>query len=354
MASTTSGARLETRPFQVARAVKPPKATARARILRLSVGNGWTRVIEPHAVSSRRTSCPSQPGSRAWWRYQGSDGHDVQAVAERGQLVHDAGHHLAGRGHVGREVGAQHDDVHRSPDRPGPSPDRPGHLVGLGQRPHRPVPGELAGPLVAQLAQPSAPVGSASRPLHRGGPPLDVVGPHQHPGRPDHLGQRGGGRGDDRAVPAHGLEDGDAEPLVGRRERERHRPADQHVEVTAGDATQASDPVRRRPAPRSRPAASSSACAVPAGQHQQRFGIGAGHPGEGPDQGEVVLVGIGDGRVHEVGPRCPARRWPAPARPRPSSGGSCHPVHPGRHQQDALGRHPHALDDVVLGRARSG
>ena len=65
MASTTSGDGRAMTPSTVVNAVNPPKATARARILRLSVGNGWTRVIEPHAVSWRRVSCPSQPGSRA-------------------------------------------------------------------------------------------------------------------------------------------------------------------------------------------------------------------------------------------------------------------------------------------------
>ncbi|MFM8955997.1 MAG: nucleotidyltransferase family protein [Actinomycetota bacterium] len=48
------------------------KAKARANRFVFDVaGNGCTRVIEPHAVRSRRTNRPRQPGSTRWSRYHG-------------------------------------------------------------------------------------------------------------------------------------------------------------------------------------------------------------------------------------------------------------------------------------------
>ena len=41
-------------------------------MLVLSVGKGWTRVIVPHSVVSRRTGRPRQPSSTAWCVYHGS------------------------------------------------------------------------------------------------------------------------------------------------------------------------------------------------------------------------------------------------------------------------------------------
>ena len=95
--------------------------------------------LAPHqlAVPARLQGVVPVPGQR---------GDHVEAVAERGQLVDDAGHDLAGGGHVGREVGAQHDDVH-GPDSPRPRPGRrprPAPAPSASQR-------ELAGPRVAQL-----------------------------------------------------------------------------------------------------------------------------------------------------------------------------------------------------------
>ena len=54
MASTASGRPRLIIPARAARPVKPTNPTARAGMLRLSVGNGWTRVRRPHGVS-------------AWW-----------------------------------------------------------------------------------------------------------------------------------------------------------------------------------------------------------------------------------------------------------------------------------------------
>ncbi len=56
MASTTSGLVRVAAPTTVASAVKPPNARARAGMFRLSVGNGWTRVMRPHVVRSERTN----------------------------------------------------------------------------------------------------------------------------------------------------------------------------------------------------------------------------------------------------------------------------------------------------------
>ena len=83
MASTTSGRARATAPPTPARAVKPPKARARAGMLRLSVGNGCTRVMRPHvgvlvadqaAVPARLDGVVLVPGQR---------GDDVQPVAPR-------------------------------------------------------------------------------------------------------------------------------------------------------------------------------------------------------------------------------------------------------------------------------
>ncbi len=73
MASTASGRNRLVSPAAAARAVNPPKARARAVMFDLSVGNGCTRVMRPHPVSSWRTRRPSQPGSMAWSRYQGRE-----------------------------------------------------------------------------------------------------------------------------------------------------------------------------------------------------------------------------------------------------------------------------------------
>jgi hypothetical protein len=75
MASTPSG-RAPRRPAAASaadRTVNPANPAARAGMFRLSVGNGWTRVIRPQGSSSCRTGRPSQPGSTRWWWYQGSD-----------------------------------------------------------------------------------------------------------------------------------------------------------------------------------------------------------------------------------------------------------------------------------------
>ena len=48
-----------------ARAEKAANDAARQARLVLSDGNGWTRVIEPHGVRSRRMRRPRQPSSMA-------------------------------------------------------------------------------------------------------------------------------------------------------------------------------------------------------------------------------------------------------------------------------------------------
>jgi hypothetical protein len=75
MASTASGRcpRQPRRPAVAASTVNPANAAARAGMLRLSVGNGWTRVMRPTSVSSWRTIRPSQPGSMRWCWYHGSE-----------------------------------------------------------------------------------------------------------------------------------------------------------------------------------------------------------------------------------------------------------------------------------------
>ena len=72
MTMTTSGRIRVKAARTVAMPVKPAKATARAGMLVLSVGKGWSRVIQPHGVDSVRAGRPVQPSSTAWWRYHGS------------------------------------------------------------------------------------------------------------------------------------------------------------------------------------------------------------------------------------------------------------------------------------------
>ena len=72
MTMTASGRPRATRPATVARPVKPAKATARAGMLVLSVGNGCSRVMRPQSVRSVRHRRPPQPGSTRCSRYHGN------------------------------------------------------------------------------------------------------------------------------------------------------------------------------------------------------------------------------------------------------------------------------------------
>ena len=106
MTASTRPPRSEASP---ASALKPTNPAARRTRFRLSPpGNGFTRVIEPHSVRSRRTHLPSQPCFDRMVAVPGQRGDDVNLVAERGELVDDPGHHLARRSGVGCEVRAQH------------------------------------------------------------------------------------------------------------------------------------------------------------------------------------------------------------------------------------------------------
>src|SRR4051794_10407500 len=72
--ATTASTRPPRNDVRPARAPKPANPAARRATLRLSApANGLILVIEPHSVRSRRTNLPSQPGSTAWARYQGSE-----------------------------------------------------------------------------------------------------------------------------------------------------------------------------------------------------------------------------------------------------------------------------------------
>ncbi len=44
----------------------------------------------------------------------GQRGDDVETMTAGRELDDDAAHHLAGRGHVGREMGTEHEDVHEA------------------------------------------------------------------------------------------------------------------------------------------------------------------------------------------------------------------------------------------------
>ena len=61
MTMTASGRIRWHRPATAAMPVNPAKASARAGMLVLSVGNGWSRVIQPHAVPSVRHETARPP-----------------------------------------------------------------------------------------------------------------------------------------------------------------------------------------------------------------------------------------------------------------------------------------------------
>ena len=71
MASTASGRNCGRIPAARLNPVNPPNATARAGMLLLSVGNGWSRVIHPNSVASVRDHEPFQPSSTRWCLYHG-------------------------------------------------------------------------------------------------------------------------------------------------------------------------------------------------------------------------------------------------------------------------------------------
>ena len=74
MASTASGRGREATAARAASAVKPANPAARAAMLPLAVGKGWTLVTStPPRARPRRTGRPRQPGSTRCCRYQGSD-----------------------------------------------------------------------------------------------------------------------------------------------------------------------------------------------------------------------------------------------------------------------------------------
>ena len=115
IASTASGrGRLAAATSPVS-AVKPPNASARAGMLRLSVGNGCTRVMRPQSVTCSRTNLAVPAFFDAVMAIPRQRRHDVKLMTSRGELAGDARDHLAGRGDIGREVRAQHEQVHRSP-----------------------------------------------------------------------------------------------------------------------------------------------------------------------------------------------------------------------------------------------
>ena len=93
--------------------VNPANPSARARTLRLSVGNGCTREIRPQSVFSWRARRPRHCGSTAWCSYHGSAVTDVQPMPALGEAVDDRTHHHTCGSRVGSEVRAQHQNVHR-------------------------------------------------------------------------------------------------------------------------------------------------------------------------------------------------------------------------------------------------
>ena len=122
IASTTSGPDACQQRLQPARPVKPPNARARAGMLRLSVGNGCTRVMRPHGgvLVADEAALPARLDRVVLVPRQRGD--DVQPVPALDQPVDDRGHDLAGGRGVGREVRAE--DQRCAPVVPSPRPGR--------------------------------------------------------------------------------------------------------------------------------------------------------------------------------------------------------------------------------------
>ena len=245
MASTASGRHGVAAASAAASAVNPPKARARAGMLRLSVGNGCDpRDAPPRASSSVRTSRPRHSGSTRWCSVPRQRRDDVEPVA-RGRRGSCAIWVMTSP--VGATSGAK-------------CGHRTSRCITSRARSHASTsrPADAAGAHARTRSRPRATSSSRRSSIDRAGA-LDpaatspVVDGTSSPARADDGGQGGGVGGDDRAPPRHRLEHRQARPPRTRREGARHRATVETVEVRLGQPARPADAVgdaeRARPAP---------------------------------------------------------------------------------------------------------
>ena len=109
--ATTASTRPPRSEASPASALNPRNPAARRTRFRLSdPGNGFTRVIDPQSVTSRRKRARRPTFFDCVVAIPGQRGHDVHFVSERRELGHDPSHHHTRRRGVGREVRAEDRD----------------------------------------------------------------------------------------------------------------------------------------------------------------------------------------------------------------------------------------------------
>ena len=339
-ASTASGRPRVSVAMAPESAVNAPNAAARAGMSRLSVGNGCTRVIRPHSVSSWRTRRPRHSFSTRWVRYHG------RAVTTW-TWCSRAANSVTIRvitSPVGAMSGSKCGQMTSSFIR------CPRGLRRFG------TPRTVAPASPATEALPRAAAGRSHgiasfgllQQRHHGfGPLAGVVRVDEHPPCPDHLGQGRRIGGDDRTTVIHRLEHRQPRPLEQGRERERGRVPVHPREIRARYSAHAANAAGHTSITGLRPNHILERRAAPR-EHEQRVGVKRDDVGERADEQDVILVWVGDRRVEEE------RSVDRVGRGGIAAGPGARDSHGRRYDDDTLRGNPQVLDDGAPGVLRHG